>query len=100
MRADKSQAGIVAALVAFGCSVEVVEGRGGRPDLLVGYRGVTLLIECKSPGHDKKTGSAKKHLAKQEAWRAAWRGGPVFVVETPAQACDAVLLAVLGGQQP
>lgn len=90
MRADRSQVGIVRALLAAGASVEVIPGHGGRPDLLVGYRGATFLLECKTPGHSLTTGSAKAHLARQAAWRAAWRGGPVTVVETPEQALRAV----------
>lgn len=90
LRADRSQAAIVAALKAAGASVEVIPGAGGRPDLLVGFRGQTYLLECKTPGHAKTTGSARAHLEKQAEWRAAWRGGPVAVVETPEQALAAV----------
>lgn len=86
-RVDASQAAIVRALKAAGASVEVIPGRGGRPDLLVGLRGQTVLIECKTPGREK---THRLHLAKQARWRADWRGGPVAVVTTPEQAIEVV----------
>ena len=87
LRSDRSQPGIVRALKAAGASVEVIPGAGGRPDLLVGFRGQTYLLECKTPGRAKHD---KAHRLNQERWRAAWRGGPVAVVETPDQALAAV----------
>lgn len=90
LREDKSARDIDRALVAAGASVEKIPGSKGRPDRLVGFGGRTFLLEYKTPGHEKTTGSARAHLAKQAEWRAAWRGGPVAVVETPEQALAAV----------
>ena len=86
-RVDQSQAPIMRALLAAGASVDTLEGRGGRPDLLIGFRGVTYLLECKTPGYTK---SHKQHRENQELWRALWRGGPAEVVTTPDEALKAI----------
>lgn len=68
---DTTQAEIVTYLRGIGCSVEITSAVGRDfPDLVVGFCGVTFLIECKSP---------KERLSEgQRAWHAAWRGGPVI----------------------
>ncbi len=54
----------------------------GRPDLLVGFRGETYLLEVKSP---------KGRLEdSQVTWHADWRGRPVAVVRTPTEALRAI----------
>jgi hypothetical protein len=76
-RRDGNEAPIVAALRAFGASVEYI-GRKGVPDLLVGFRGSIWLLEVKRPG---------EHLRdEQETWHRAWQGKPAAVVESPEQA--------------
>lgn len=86
-RVDESQPGIVLTLEAAGASVEVIPGRRGRPDLLVGFRGVTYLLECKTPGRERQH---REHIERQARWRRDWRGGPVEVVSTPEQALRAI----------
>ena len=86
-RVDISQAPIMHALLAAGASVDPWPGANGRPDLVVGFRGVTYLLECKTPGYAK---NHKAHLKNQEAWRLAWNGGPVAVVATPEEALQAI----------
>ena len=44
----------------------------GVPDIVVGYRGVTTLVEIKSP--------KGKLNALQEKWHQAWTGRPVAIV--------------------
>ena len=66
---DKSQPAIVAALRAIGASVQSLAPVGqGCPDLVVGYKGVNILIEAKTvgEGHDKLS-------ALQTEWHATWR---------------------------
>lgn len=65
-RRDANEAEIIRALRAVGASVHQLSG-AGVPDLLVGYRGRTLLLEVKTA-----TGKATEA---QEEKRAAWRGG-------------------------
>jgi hypothetical protein len=72
---DSTQAEIVAAAKALGASVAVTTAVGrGFPDLIVGYRGQTLLVEVKSP-----TGALRPS---QMAFRETWRGGPFVVIES------------------
>jgi hypothetical protein len=79
MRADGNQADIVAALKRIGASVADTHLVGsGFPDLVVGYRGATGLLELKLPGRD-----LEPH---QRDWHAAWRGAPVLVARTVDEA--------------
>ena len=66
-------------LRAIGASVEHI----GRPlDQLVGYRGVTMLVEVKQPPGPRGGKSAKgqKLRATQEEFIANWRGAKPLVV--------------------
>jgi hypothetical protein len=78
---DASEAAIVAALRLAGAIVWSISEKG-LPDLVVGYRGATFLLEVKSPG--------KGLTEAQEDVHAIWRGGPIHVVETPQDALRAV----------
>lgn len=82
-RVDANQAAIVAALRAHGCTVEVI----GKPvDLLVGWRGENLLMECKDGA---KTPGNRPLTQAQLRFIPSWRGR-VFVVLTPAEALAAL----------
>lgn len=84
-QADSNQAEIKAALLAVGCSVQLIEGANGQagvPDMVVGVRGHNYLLEIKRP--------KGKLSPKQAAWHQAWRG-QVHKVETVEEA-----LAVVG----
>lgn len=86
-KVDDNQAEIVAALRKIGASVQPLHAVGqGCPDLLVGWRGMTSLLEVKD---GKKPPSARKLTEDQEKWHANWRG-QVAVVETIEQAIEAV----------
>lgn len=75
---DANQPDIVAALRAIGASVQSLAATGkGVPDLLVGWRGQTYLIEVKDGALPP---SARKLTPDQEAWHAAWTGKPVTVI--------------------
>jgi hypothetical protein len=55
---------------------------GGVPDLLVGFRGQTYLIEVKD---GRKPPSARKLTPDQVEWHSAWRG-QVAIAEWPDDA--------------
>jgi Holliday junction resolvase len=96
-RRDKSEPAIVAALEAVGATVTRISA-GGCPDLLVGFRGETFLLECKEPLGPK--GGKSFYLAKgrgkgdmtqdQIDWHAQWRGRPPVVVRTVDEALRAI----------
>jgi len=86
-KVDANQAEIVAALRKIGATVQPLHAVGqGCPDLLVGWRGMTSLLEVKD---GKKPPSARKLTEDQERWHAEWRG-QVAVVETVEQAIAAI----------
>lgn len=64
---DTTQRGIVDALRRLGVSVSITSGLGkGFPDLTVGNRGRTLLLEVKSPGG---------HMTEpEEHFHRTWKG--------------------------
>jgi hypothetical protein len=83
-RVDANQGEIVRALEKAGASVIVI----GRPvDLLVGLRGVTLLVEVKNP--ESRYGK-KGANGNQRDFMATWRGGPVSLVDGPEAALRAL----------
>lgn len=73
-RVDATQAAIVEALRAAGCSVLCIHHVGhGAPDLVVGWGlRVVFLLECKSPGGDL--------TLDERRWNEQWRGPPLDVV--------------------
>jgi hypothetical protein len=79
---DANQNAIVNALRDHGAFVQSLAGVSrGCPDLLVGYRGRTILMEIKS--HEKAI------LTKdQNVWANCWNGGPLWVVYTVEQALE------------
>lgn len=82
-RVDEIQADIVDALREVGASVFLLHEVGrGCPDLLVGHRGQTYLLEVKS---------ARGRLGpRQREWAERWRGHPVCVVRSVDEALEAV----------
>ena len=71
-RRDANEGEIVAALLKVGASVIPITQGGGIPDLLVGFRGATVLMEIKT---------GKRGLnALQTEWHEAWRGTPAVLV--------------------
>ena len=82
-RVDANQATIVAALRAVGCTVYVASGCGqGFPDLVVGYKGLTLLLEVKT--------LEGKLTPDQKTFFAAWRGSSIAVVRSVPDALAAI----------
>jgi hypothetical protein len=86
---DANQGAIVEALRAAGYSVQSLAAVGGGvPDLLVGVRGVNLLLEVKD---GSKRPSRRRLNPAQERWHAAWRG-QVAIVFGPEDALGVVEL--------
>lgn len=88
-RRDDNEAAIVEALTAAGASVTPISAKGA-PDLLVGYRGKTRLMEVKRAAGPRGGTSRGELTADQIAWRAAWQGEPPVIVRTPAEALAAI----------
>ena len=71
-KVDANQSEIVKALRQIGASVQLLHAVGqGCPDLLVGFRGVNVLIEVKD---GKKPPSQRQRTPAQEEWIRTWRG--------------------------
>jgi len=85
-KVDQNQREIVEALRAVGASVHPTHVVGGGfPDLAVGYRGQTFLLEVKMPGAELNE--------KERTWHDFW-WGHVAVVRNVDEA-----LAAIGAQQ-
>jgi Holliday junction resolvase len=84
-KTDANQAAIVAVLREVGASVVDLSAVGkGVPDLLVGYRGRTYLLEVKNKkGRNRIT-------ADQEVFYAWWRGVPPVIVYNENDALTAI----------
>ncbi len=88
-RVDDNHAAIVSALRAVGCAVQSLAAVGkGCPDLVVGRRGQTFLLEVKD---GSKPPSARKLTPDEEEWHRVWCGVPVATVKSVVEA-----LAVVG----
>jgi hypothetical protein len=75
-RVDENQRTITHTFIAMGASVLNLSTVGrGCPDLLIGYRGVSCLVEVKSS--DKST-----YTEPQVKFMQEWRGGPVSRVDS------------------
>ena len=93
-KVDANQREVVAALRAAGASVQLLHAVGeGCPDLLVGYKGLNMLLEVKD---GSKPPSAQKLTPQQEEWHRDWRGHRV-VVNSPEAALTAIgAIAIVG----
>ena len=83
-RTDRNQPEIVAALRKVGASVISLAAVGdGVPDLLVGFRRSTYLLEIK----DGKQPPSKRELNEEQVdWHMDWIGGPCTVVNNVEEA--------------
>lgn len=82
-RTDRNQAEIVEALRRCGASVQSLASVGGGvPDLLVGFKGQTLLIEVKD---GQKPPSGRELTQDQAEWFFDWQGAPVWVITDVSQ---------------
>jgi len=86
-RVDENQKAIAQALRQSGASVAECHAVGaGFPDLCVGWKGQTFLIEIKNPDKPK---SKRQLTDAQVRWHNQWRGH-VAVVETVREALEAI----------
>lgn len=82
-KTDKNQSEIVNALRKVGASVICLHTVGnGCPDLLVGFRGETFLIEVKT--------TKGKLTSHQKTVISIWDGRPISVVRTIDDALNAI----------
>lgn len=95
-RRDANEGPIVDNLRAVGATVTRLDG-DGVPDLLVGFRGRTLLLEVKLPlgarggvHHHGKPGSDGDMTPAQVRWWREWLGESAVVVRSPAEALAAI----------
>jgi len=91
-RTDSNQLAVVNALRSIGCEVAVTSQIGnGFPDLVVGFRGKTLLLELKD---GSKPPSARLLTPAEDAFRSRWQRvspGTYRIVESVKDAIDAVM---------
>lgn len=83
-KVDRNHPEIVDALREVGASVvSLAAVGGGVPDLAVGYRGRTFLLEVKHAREGRV-------LPGQADWHASWRGRPVDIVRSVEEALRAI----------
>ena len=78
-RIDANQNAIVEALRKAGATVRIISQGDGIPDLLVGYKGYTILMEVKD---GDKVPSARKLTEAEQKFFDDWRGGMLVVVNS------------------
>ena len=89
-RIDRNQPEIITALRQLGASVECLHAVGnGCPDLLVGFRNRTLLLEVKD---GTKPPCERRLTEDQRRWHDSWRGQKA-IVKTVEEALSIVLSA-------
>lgn len=87
-KVDANQPEIVRALRQVGAYVESLAAVGnGVPDLLVGFRGETVLIEVKD---GRRPPSERQLNDEQIEWHAAWPGGRCVVASCVTEALAAI----------
>jgi hypothetical protein len=87
-KVDENHQEVVLALRTAGATVHSLAAVGkGVPDLLVGYRGQTFLMEIKD---GRKSPSERKLTEPQIQWHAVWKGGPLAIVENSVQALQMI----------
>jgi hypothetical protein len=84
-RVDANQTQIVDALRAYGAYVRVITMGDGVPDLLVGYKGCTLLLEVKD---GNKPPSARVLTPAETKFFKEWTGGMLAIVNSAEEALD------------
>ena len=84
-RIDANQNQIVDALRKAGAVVRIISQGDGIPDLLVGYKGYTILMEVKD---GDKVPSARKLTEAEQKFFDDWRGGMLVVINSVEEAIE------------
>lgn len=84
-RIDANQNKIVDALRKAGAVVRIISQGDGMPDLLVGYKGYTILMEVKD---GDKVPSARKLTEAEQKFFDDWRGGMLAVINSVEEALE------------
>jgi Holliday junction resolvase len=84
-RIDANQNQIVDAMRKVGAVVRIISQGDGIPDLLVGYKGFTILMEVKDGG---KVPSARKLTEAEQKFFDDWEGGLCVVVNSVEEALE------------
>jgi len=84
-RIDANQNKIVDALRGAGAVVRIVTQGDGIPDLLVGYKGYTVLMEVKD---GDKVPSARKLTEAEQKFFDEWTGGMLVIVNSVEEALE------------
>ncbi len=84
-RIDDNQNDIVAALRKAGATVRVISQGDGIPDLLVGFRGETILFEVKD---GNKPPSARQLTPAEQKFFNEWEGGLCVIVKSVEDALE------------
>jgi hypothetical protein len=88
-RTDANHGAIIAVGRYVGATMVPTGGVGdGFPDVVVGWRGETLLVEIKD---GSRVPSERKLKPSQIEWQREWKGRPVFVVLSPEDFLERVL---------
>ena len=87
-RTDANQENIVKSLRALGATVRFLSQGEGIPDLLVGFKGKTFLLEVKD---GEKPPSARKLTPPEQKFFDEWRGGSLAIVNSVDEAIAVVL---------
>lgn len=84
-RIDDNQNDIVAALRKAGATVRIISQGEGIPDLLVGFKGETILLEVKD---GNKPPSARTLTDAEKKFFDEWEGGLCMVVKSVEDALE------------
>jgi Holliday junction resolvase len=84
-RIDANQNQIVDAMRKVGAVVRIISQGDGIPDLLVGYKGYTILMEVKD---GDKVPSARKLTEAEQKFFNDWQGGLLMIVNSPEEALE------------
>jgi hypothetical protein len=84
-RIDANQNKIVEGLRGAGAYVRIISQGDGIPDLLVGYKGYTILMEVKD---GDKVPSARKLTDAEQKFFNEWDGGMLVVVNSVQEALE------------
>lgn len=96
-RVDANAPEIVAALRRVGAIVRVIRQGEGIPDLLVGYRGQTVLMEVKDGA---KPPSARRLTPDEQKFFDEWTGGPCVIVNSTEEALQVLESFVVAPLSP